>query len=89
MAAKMRVLVLCVHNSARSQMTEGLIRHYYGEKIEVYSAGSQPTSVHPYAVKVMGEIGIDISHHHSKHVSEFSGMVFDYVLTVCGHSSEP
>ncbi|MEM3395747.1 MAG: arsenate reductase ArsC [Thermoplasmata archaeon] len=86
---KKRVLVLCVHNSARSQMAEGLIRAFYGDTVEVYSAGSKPTSVHPLAVKVMNELGIDISSHRSKHVKEFRGMKFDLVVTVCGHGSEP
>jgi arsenate reductase len=87
--SKKKVLVLCVNNSARSQMAEGLIRHYYGDRYEVVSAGVKPTEVHPYAIEVMREIGIDISGQHSKHVREFAGMKFDYVLTVCGHSNEP
>ena len=58
---KMKVLFLCEHNSARSQMAEGLLRHVYGDKYEVFSAGSDPTQVNPFAIKVMAEIGIDIS----------------------------
>lgn len=85
---KKRVLVLCVHNSARSQMAEGFIRAMYGCNVEVYSAGSKPTVVHPLAIKVMREVGIDISGQCSKHVSEYRGRMFDLVLTVCGHSAE-
>ncbi|MCX8173210.1 MAG: arsenate reductase ArsC [Thermoplasmata archaeon] len=83
---KKKVLVLCIHNSARSQMAEGLIRAMYGDRVEVCSAGSKPSKLHPLAVKVMEEIGIDISGHRSKPVSEFRGMSFDLVVTVCGQS---
>lgn len=85
---KKKVLVLCVHNSARSQIAEGWIRRLYGDKVEVYSAGSKPTTVHPLSVKVMDEVGIDISSQRSKHVSEFRGMKFDLVLTVCKYTTE-
>lgn len=63
---KKRVLFLCTHNSARSQMAEGFLRHLYGDRFQAYSAGSSPSKVHPYAVKVMAELGIDISSHRSK-----------------------
>ena len=82
-AMKKRVLFLCTHNSARSQMAEGLLRHLYGDRYEAFSAGTHPSKVHPYAVKVMAEIGIDISNQYSKTVSEFSEKPFDYVITVC------
>lgn len=85
---KIKVLFLCVSNSARSQMAEGLLRHYYGDKFDVYSAGAKETSVHPLAVEVMKEIGIDISNQRSKLVSEFFGQSFDYVITLCGDYSK-
>ncbi len=80
---KSRVLFLCVANSCRSQMAEGLTRHYLGEHFEVFSAGYMSTYVNPNAIKVMSELGIDISHHRSKEVSEFQGEKFDVVITVC------
>jgi arsenate reductase len=80
---KKRVLFLCTGNSARSQMAEGLLRHLAGDRFEVYSAGVEPTDVNPLAIKVMAEIGIDISHQRSKSVNEFSGRDFDYVITLC------
>ena len=83
-----RVLILCTGNSARSQMAEGLLRHIAGERFEVRSAGTKPSSVRPEAIDVMKEIGIDISGHRSKHVDEFAGEAFDYVLTVCDHANE-
>lgn len=81
--AKPRVLFLCVHNSARSQMAEGLLRAMAGERFEVFSAGSEPTRVHPLAIQVMRERGIDISQQHSKSVAEFANQPFDYVITLC------
>jgi protein-tyrosine-phosphatase len=83
-----RVLVLCTHNSARSQMAEGLIRHLSGGKIEAHSAGTERTRVHPLAIAAMATLGIDISGHRSKHVDEFLGQDFDYVITVCDQASE-
>jgi len=80
---KIRVLFLCMHNSARSQMAEGLLRHFYGERYEAYSAGSSPTRVHPLAIKVMAEIGIDISRQTSKSIEEFGNKDIDVVVTVC------
>jgi arsenate reductase (thioredoxin) len=85
---KKRVLVLCTGNSARSQMAEGLLRHQAGDRFEVHSAGTHPTMVRREAVAVMGELGIDISHHWSKSVNEFAGQEFDYVVTVCDHARE-
>ncbi|MFP4322725.1 MAG: ArsR family transcriptional regulator [Anaerolineales bacterium] len=83
-----RVLYLCTRNSARSQMAEGLLRHMGGENVRVYSAGSEPAFVHPLAVQVMSERGIDIHHHESNHLDEFVGQAFDYVITVCDHVRE-
>jgi len=88
MSDKKRVLILCTGNSARSQMAEGLLRHDAGDRFEVVSAGTKPTSVRPEAITVMGEAGIDISGHRSKHVDEFAGQQFDYVITVCDNARE-
>ena len=78
------VLFICVHNSARSQMAEGFFKHYYGEKFNIYSAGSDPGEIHPMSIRVMAEIGIDLSKHRSKSLNEFEGHEMDYVVTVCG-----
>ncbi len=84
-----RVLILCTGNSARSQMAEGLLRKRGGERFEVYSAGSNPSgAVHPGAVQAMREIGVDISGHTSKHLNQFLGQSFDFVLTVCDNAAE-
>lgn len=85
---KKRVLILCTANSARSQMAEGLLRHDYGDSIEVESAGTRASLVRPEAIEVMSEIGIDISGQRSKSVDEFSGRIFDYVITVCDKAKE-
>ena len=85
---KKRVLILCTGNSARSQMAEGLLEHDAGDRFEVESAGTKPGRVRPEAIAVMKELGIDISGHHSKHVDEFQGQSFDYVLTVCDNANE-
>ena len=83
-----KVLILCTGNSARSQMAEGLLRHLAGDRYEVHSAGTKPGIVRPEAIVVMREIGIDITSHRSKHVDEFAGQYFDYVLTVCDNANE-
>src|SRR5918996_986710 len=88
MADKQRVLILCTGNSARSQMAEGLLRHDAGARFEVESAGTKPGHIRPEAIAAMKEIGIDISAHRSKHVDEFAGQDFDYVLTVCDNANE-
>lgn len=87
-ATRERVLILCTGNSARSQMAEGLLRHDAGDRFEVESAGTLPTSVRPEAVAVMKEIGIDISGHRSKSVAEFDGQRFGVVITVCDNARE-
>ena len=79
-----RVLFVCIRNSARSQMAEGLARHFGAGKVEAFSAGSQPTSVHPFAVSVMQERDIDISSQFSKSFSDVANHYFDYVITLCG-----
>lgn len=81
-----RVLFLCTHNSARSQMAEGLLRHLGGERFEVHSAGSEATTVRPLAVRAMSELGIDISRHESKTVDRYLSQPFDVVVTVCGEA---
>ena len=83
-----RVLILCTGNSARSQMAEGLLRNDAGAAFEVSSAGVRPGSVRPEAIEAMREIGIDISHHRSKSVDEFTDQEFDYVITVCDNARE-
>ncbi|MFQ3535819.1 MAG: arsenate reductase ArsC [Aggregatilineales bacterium] len=85
---KLRVLILCTANSARSQMAEGLLRHLAGDRVEVCSAGTRATSVNPHAIRAMSERGIDISHQRSKHLNEFLGQPFDYVITVCDAAAE-
>lgn len=85
---KKRILVLCTGNSCRSQMAEGVLRHYRNNELEVESAGSQPSQVNKIAIQVMQEIGINISQQRSKHVQEFLGQHFDYVITVCDHANE-
>lgn len=85
---KKKVLFLCTHNSARSQMAEGLLRAIYGDRYEAYSAGVEATAVDPRAVLVMDEIGIDISGQHSKSAQEFLDTVFDLAITVCDRARQ-
>jgi arsenate reductase len=86
--ARRRVLFLCVHNSARSQMAEGLLRARAGDAFEVHSAGNAATEVRPLAVRAMAELGIDISAQRSKSVNEYAGQRFDYAITVCDDALE-
>ena len=79
----MKVLFLCVANSARSQMAEGLARAMFGDRAEVASAGSAPTRVNPHAIAAMAEIGIDISGHRSKLVDDVGAEEFDLIITLC------
>jgi arsenate reductase len=83
-----RVLFVCTHNASRSQMAEGLLRALRGELYDVYSAGTDPTEVHPGAIAAMAEIGIDIRSHHAKGLDTFKDVVFDEVVTVCDHAQE-
>ena len=85
---KKRVLFICTHNSARSQMAEGIANALFGDKVQALSAGTEPTIVHPMAVEVMMEIGIDISGQRSKSVNEYVGVDFDIVVTVCDKAHE-
>jgi arsenate reductase (thioredoxin) len=80
---KKTVLFICVHNSARSQMAEGLVNVLYGDRFEAVSGGTTATRVHPAAIQAMAEIGIDISRHHSKSIDVFEGRRFDLVVMVC------
>jgi protein-tyrosine-phosphatase len=86
--APTRVLFLCTHNSARSQMAEGVARYLGAGEVAAFSAGSQPAEVHPDAVRAMAAIGIDISHQRSKHLDTFAGQSFDYIITVCDRVRE-
>ncbi len=88
MGQKQRVIFVCTHNSARSQMAEGLLRHLAGDRYEVFSAGIVATRVNPMAIKAMKEKGIDISHHTSEHIDKYMNMDFDYVITVCDNARE-
>lgn len=85
---KKKVLFICTHNNARSQMAEGLLRSLYGDIYDTYSAGIEPSVVRKEAIKVMKEIGIDISKQRSKSVDEFLGIGFDYVVTVCDYAKD-
>ena len=87
-AQKQKVLFICTHNSARSHMAEGLVNALYGDCLEAQSAGTEPSQVNPLAIRVMAEIGIDISGHHSKGVGDFLNQDFEYVVTVCNHANE-
>ncbi len=85
---KQRVLFLCTHNSARSQMAEGFLRSMARDRFEVASAGTEATRVHPLAKKAMGEVGIDLSGHTSKTVDLLLDQPWDYVITVCDNANE-
>jgi len=85
---KKRVLLLCTHNSCRSQMAEGLVNHFLGEQFEAFSAGTEATRVNPLAAKVMRELGIDLAGHCSKTLEAFTGQTFDFVITLCGDAAE-
>ena len=83
-----KILVLCTGNSCRSQMAEGYLKHFAGDKAEVYSAGVETHGVNPKAIQIMQEDGIDISKHTSNHVNEYRDINFDYIITVCDHARE-
>jgi arsenate reductase len=86
---KPTVLILCTGNSCRSHMAEGILREAAGELLDVQSAGSKPAGyVHPKAIEVMKEIGIDLSDHHSKHMNEFLNRNVETVITVCGNADQ-
>ena len=85
---KKRVLFLCTHNSCRSQMAEGLVNHYLGHRFQAFSAGTEATRVNPLTIRVLAELGINISHHYSKTIDEFAGQQFDHVITLCDSANE-
>jgi arsenate reductase len=85
---KVRVLFLCTHNSARSQMAEGFLRHLAGDRVEVASAGTEARGVNPLAVRAMAEAGVDISRQSSKSLDRFLDDRWDYVVTVCDGANE-
>ena len=86
--ASARVLILCTHNSARSQMAEGFVRAWAGARFQVASAGTEATRVHPLAIRAMDEVGIDIRGHASKALDRFIAEPWDYIITVCDQASE-
>ena len=88
MTRKTRVIFICTANAARSQMAEGLLRAKYGDRFEVFSAGTRPSRVSTRAIRVMQEIGIDISHHRSKSLDELSGVTFDLAITLCDRANQ-
>jgi arsenate reductase len=83
-----RILVLCTGNSCRSQIAEGYIRHFAGDKAEVFSAGVETHGVNPRAIAIMKEDGIDISHHTSNNINEYKDIDFNFVITVCDNAKE-
>lgn len=83
-----RILVLCTGNSCRSQIAEGYLRHFAGDKAEVYSAGVETHGVNPRAISIMQEDGIDISKHTSNNIDEYRDIEFDFVITVCDNARE-
>lgn len=85
---KKKVLFLCTHNSCRSQMAEGIVNADLGDEFQAFSAGTVATAVNPVAIRILKEIGIDISGHHSKTLDEFADQSFDYVITLCGSANE-
>ena len=85
---KLRILFLCTHNSARSQMAEGLLHHLAGDRFEAFSAGTEATAVRSLAIRVMAELGIDISRQESKTLDRYLDERFDAVITVCDQANE-
>ncbi len=89
MSGKAKVLFLCTGNSARSQMAEALLRHYAGDSFEAYSAGLDPKGLNPFTIRVMEELGLDLSGHRSKGVREYLGHInFGYLIIVCADAEE-
>lgn len=85
---KTKILVLCTGNSCRSQIAEGYLRHFAGDRAEVYSAGVETHGVNPQAIQTMKEDGIDISKHTSNNINEYGNIDFDFVITVCDNARE-
>jgi arsenate reductase (thioredoxin) len=88
MSDRQRALFLCTHNSARSQMAEAWLRHRYGDRVDAASAGTQATAVRPLAIRVMAEVGVDISGQESKSLDRYLAEPWDYVITVCDDADE-
>jgi arsenate reductase len=88
MIMKMKILFMCTHNSARSQMASGLCNHFFGNGWEAFSAGMEKTSVKPAALEAMRRIGIDISHHESKTIDVYKDTMFDFIITLCDTARE-
>ncbi len=88
MKEKKKVLFICTGNSCRSQMAEGLLRTMAGVRFEIYSAGSHPSRVHPIAIRVMNEVGINISTHTSDPIDKYFGHGINYVITLCDNARE-
>ena len=84
----LKVLFLCTENACRSQMAEGLVNHDLAGKVAAASAGVAPNKINPRAIRVMAELGLDISHHRAKSVTEFEGQQFDLVITVCDSAKQ-
>jgi len=87
-AMKKRILFLCTHNSCRSQMAEALANHFLGNNFQAFSAGTEATLVNPLAIRVLNEMGIDVANLYSKTLEEYSGLIFDHVVTLCGDANE-
>ncbi|GAC1427715.1 MAG: arsenate reductase ArsC [Ktedonobacteraceae bacterium] len=85
---KQRILFICTHNSARSQMAEGLLRYLASDRFDVFSAGTEATEVRPLAMKAMHEIGVNIANQHSKTLERYLHEPFDMVITVCDSAAE-
>lgn len=83
-----KILVLCTGNSCRSQIAEGYLRYFAGNKAKVFSAGIETHGVNPKAIEIMKEDGIDISHHTSNNINEYKNIDFDFVITVCDNAKE-
>jgi arsenate reductase len=85
---KQRILFLCTHNSCRSQMAEGVVNHFLGDRFQAFSAGTEATQVNPLAIRVLAELGIDISGQRSKTIDEFASQSFDHVVTLCDDAND-
>jgi arsenate reductase len=85
---KKSVLFLCIHNSARSQIAEGLMNHFFGDRYKAYSAGTEATFVKPLAIEALRRVGVDISGHYSKTVEALAGVAIETVVTVCAEGAE-
>ena len=83
-----KVIFICTGNACRSQMAEGFLKHYKSNEYKVYSAGTNPTKVHPAAIKVMSELNINISNHTSDHMNDFLDKKIDIVITVCDDANQ-